>query len=64
MNHFDQYISRIRDRIEDNIADQGGEGRKVIMEYNSKVEINNNLNLLDEILKRYMEEKYGMESNF
>lgn len=64
LRKFDIYMERIRDRIEDNLTELSGDGKKVIVEYNAKVEINNALNLLDKISERHAEDVYGVESAF
>lgn len=64
LKKFDTYMERLRDRIEDNLTELGGGGKKVIVEYNAKVEINNALNLLDKISERHAGDVYGVESAF
>lgn len=64
LRKFDIYTGRIRDRIEDNLTELSGDGKKVIIEYNAKVEVNNALNLLDKISKRHTGDVYGVESAF
>ena len=64
LKKFDTYIDRIRDRIEDNLTELSGDGKKVIIEYNAKVEVNNALNLLDKISERHTGDVYGVESAF
>lgn len=64
LKKFDTYMERLRDRIEDNLAELSGDGKKVIVEYNAKVEINNALNLLDKISERHAGDVYGVESAF
>lgn len=64
LRKFDIYMERIRDRIEDNLTELSGDGKKVIVEYNAKVEINNALNLLDKISERHAGDVYGVESAF
>lgn len=64
LKKFDTYMERLRDRIEDNLTKLSGGGRKVIVEYNAKVEINNALNLLDKISERHAGDVYGVESAF
>lgn len=64
LKKFDTYMERIRDRIEDNLTELSGDGKKVIVEYNAKVEVNNALNLLDKISERYTGDVYGVESAF
>lgn len=64
LKKFDTYMERLRDRIEDNLTELSGDGKKVIVEYNAKVEINNALNLLDKISERHAGDAYGVESAF
>lgn len=64
LKKFDTYMERLRDRIEDNLTELSGDGKKVIVEYNTKVEINNALNLLDKISERHAGDVYGVESAF
>lgn len=64
LRKFDTYMERIRDRIEDNLTELSGDGKKVIVEYNAKVEVNNALNLLDKISERHTGDVYGVESAF
>lgn len=64
LRKFDIYMEIIRDRIEDNLTELSGDGKKVIVEYNAKVEINNALNLLDKISERHAGDVYGVESAF
>ena len=64
LRKFDIYMERIRDRIEDNLTELSGDGKKVIVEYNAKVEVNNALNLLDKISERHAGDVYGLESAF
>ena len=64
LKKFDTYMERLRDRIEDNLTELSGDGKKVIVEYNAKVEINNALNLLDKISERHAGDVYGVESAF
>ena len=62
LDSYDKYMGKIRDRIEDNLTDLSGDGKKIIVEYNAKIEINNALNLLDTITERNSEVMYGLES--
>ncbi len=64
LKKFDTYMEKLRDRIEDNLTALSGDGKKVIVEYNAKVEINNALNLLDKISERHAGDLYGVESAF
>ncbi len=64
LRKFDKYMLKIRDRIEDNLTELRGEGKKVIVEHNTKIEIKNALNLLDKISKKHAGDVYGMESAF
>lgn len=64
LRKFDIYMERIRDRIEDNLTELSGDGKKVIVEHNAKVEVNNALNLLDKISDRHTGDVYGVESAF
>ena len=64
LKKYDTYMGRIRDRIEDNLTDLSGDGKKVIVEHNAKIEVNNALNLLDKISERHAGEVYGVESAF
>ncbi len=64
LRKFDIYMGRIRDRIEDNLTELSGDGKKVIIEHNAKIEVNNALNLLDKISGRYAGDVYGVESTF
>ncbi len=64
LRKFDTYMERIRDRIEDNLTELSGDGKKIIVEYNAKVEVNNALNLLDKISERHTGDVYGVESAF
>lgn len=62
LRKYDIYMERIRDRLEDNITELSGDGKKVVVEYNAKIEVNNALNLLDKISEEHAEEIYGLES--
>lgn len=64
LKKFDIYMGKIRDRIEDNLTELSGDGKKVIVEHNAKIEINNALNLLDKISERHAGDVYGIESAF
>ena len=64
LRKFDIYMERIRDRIEDNLTELSGDGKKVIVEHNAKIEVNNALNLLDKISDRNVGDVYGVESAF
>lgn len=64
LKKYDTYMERLRDRIEDNLTKLSGDGKKVIVEYNAKVEIYNALNLLDKISERHAGDVYGVESAF
>lgn len=64
LKKYDTYMERLRDRIEDNLTELSGDGKKVIVEYNAKVEIYNALNLLDKISERHAGDLYGVESAF
>lgn len=64
LKKYDTYMERLRDRIEDNLTELSGDGKKVIVEYNAKVEIYNALNLLDKISERHAGDVYGVESAF
>lgn len=64
LKKFDTYMEKLRDRIEDNLTELSGDGKKVIVEYNAKVEIYNALNLLDKISERHAGDVYGVESAF
>ncbi|MDE7364219.1 MAG: hypothetical protein K2N27_04935 [Ruminococcus sp.] len=64
LRKFDIYMERIKDRIEDNLTELSGDGKKVIVEHNTKIEVNNALNLLDKIFDRYAGDVYGVESAF
>lgn len=64
LRRFDIYMEKIRDRIEDNLTELSGDGKKVIVEHNAKVEVNNALNLLDKISDRHTGDVYGVESAF
>ena len=64
LKKYDTYMERIRDRIEDNLVELSGDGKKVIVEHNAKVEINNALDLLDIISDKYAGDLYGVESAF
>ena len=64
LDSYDTYMGKIRDRIEDNLTDLSGDGKKIIVEYNAKIEINNALNLLDNITRRHTEDVHGLESAF
>lgn len=62
LKKYDDYISKVRDRIEDNITELSGDGKKIMEEHNAKIVINNVLNRLDKILDKYVGDLYGMES--
>lgn len=64
LRSFDIYMGRIRDRIEDNLTELSGDGKKVIVEHNAKIEVNNALDLLDKISDRHAGDVYGVESAF
>lgn len=64
LRKFDIYMERIRDRIEDNLTELSRDGKKVIVEHNARVEVNNALNLLDKISDRHTGDVYGVESAF
>ncbi len=64
LRKFDTYMDKIRDRIEDNITEFSGDSKKILVEYNAKVEINNTLDLLDCVSKRQIGDVYGLESAF
>lgn len=59
---YDSCMALICDRIEDNLAELGGDGRKIVDEYNAKIVLNKAMDYLEEILKEYREEKYGLRS--
>ncbi len=64
LNKYDAYMEKIRDRIEDNLTEISGDTKKVFVEHNAKVQINNALSLLNRIQERYMGDVYGLGSAF
>ena len=61
-NLLDTFTNDVRERIEDNLADLGGERKNIITIYNATVEINNLLEFLDDITKDYREQSHGIGS--
>ena len=59
---YESSMDNIRDRIEDNLTELGGDGRKIVDEYNAKIVLNKAVDYLEEMLKEYREEKYGLRS--
>ncbi len=64
LKKFDTFMEAIRDRIEDNLTELGGDGKKIIYAYNAKDEVKFTLHLLDEIIERYKDNVHGMGSIF
>ncbi len=62
LERFDYFTNEVRDRIEDNLADLGGERKNIITIYNAKVEVNNLLDFLNDITKDYLEQSYDIGS--
>ena len=62
LERFDNFTNEVRDRIEDNLADLGGERNKIITIYNATVETRNLLDFLDDITKDYREQSHGIGS--
>ena len=62
LERFDIFTNEVRDRIEDNLADLGRERRNTITIYNAKVEVNNLLDFLDDITKKYLTQSHGIGS--
>ncbi len=60
LDDYDEYMEKIRERIEGNLDDLGRDGKKITDTYNAKVEINNALQMLDRISMDYMEDAYGL----
>ena len=62
LERFDYFTNEVRDRIEENLADLGGERKNIITIYNAKVEVNNLLDFLNDITKDYLEQSHGIGS--
>ena len=63
LERFDNFTNDVRDRIEDNLADLGGERKNIITIYNAKVEVNNLLDFLNDITKDYLEQSHDIGSS-
>lgn len=64
LDKYDFYMSKVRDRLEDNITELSGDGRKILVEHNAKIAINNALDLLEKFSDKYAGDVYGLESAF
>ena len=60
---YDAYMGRIRDRIEDNLVAQSGEGKKTMALYNARNAVNHALDLLGKMSDKYRS-VYGLEAAF
>ena len=64
LERFDIFTNEVRERIEDNLADLGGDRRVIMTNYNAKVEVNFLLDWLNDILKDYLSESHDIKSYF
>lgn len=64
LEKYDNYMEKIRDRIEDNIIDINGVERNAVDLLNAKIEVNNILNQLNELLDKYRKDVYGLIAAF
>ena len=62
LERFDNFTNEVRDRIEDNLADLGGERKNIITIYNAKVEVNNLLDFMNDLTKDYLEQSHDIGS--
>ncbi len=62
LNMFDEYMGKLRERLEDNIEESSGSGKRRIVKYNAANMINNALELTRDILEKNEGHIYGMES--
>lgn len=60
LEKYDSYMEKIRDRLEDNITELGVGGKKITVEHNAKIAVNNALDILDEISNRFAGDAYGL----
>lgn len=64
LQQYDNYMEKVRDRLEENLDELDGGTKKVVVEHNIKMKINYALDILDKISERYTEETYGLGSFF
>lgn len=50
---FDDYMNKVRELIEDNLSDLGGNSKILVNSYNAKVEVNILQDLLDDMTKKH-----------
>ena len=62
LERFDNFTNEVRDRIEDNLADLGGERKNIITIYNAIVEVNNLKDFLNDLTKDYLEQSHDIGS--
>lgn len=61
---FDKFTEKVREQIEDNLADLGGDRRIMITNVNAKIEVNKLLDLLDKMTEQYLRETHNVGANF
>ena len=64
LQQYDNYMEKVRDRLEENLDELDGGTKKVVVEHNIKMKINYALDILDKISERYTEETYGLGTFF
>ena len=60
LEKYDEYMEMIRERLEDSLDELDGNTKKLIIEHNAKIKVNQALNVLNKISERYAEETYGV----
>lgn len=64
LERFDVFTKQVRERIEDNLADLNRDGRRIITNYNAKVEVNILLDMLGDMTTDYLKCSHGVERCF
>lgn len=60
LQKYDEYMEMVRERLEDSLDELDGNTKKLVIEHNAKIKVNQALNILDKISERYAEETYGV----
>lgn len=64
LERFDFFTEQVRDRIEDNLADLGGGRKKILTNYNAKVEVNILLDMLSNMTQDYLLNSHNVGAYF
>ena len=61
LDQYDDYIARIRERIEDNLIELTGANRQAIAKFNAQVEVNNAQFMITSIIDKLREEIHAQK---